>query len=58
MADCRRRVHHAMSAKNRVTVGKDVQPVYHHRVNHQPYCRSQPTRHEDVVSIITAGLEI
>jgi hypothetical protein len=51
MADCRRHVHDAMSAQHRVTAGQDVQPVHHHRIDHLPRCRSQPSRHEDVVSI-------
>jgi len=52
MAERRRHVHDAVSAQRRVTAGQDVQPVHRHRVDHQPRCRSQPTRHEDVVSII------
>lgn len=48
-----RHVRDAVSAQHRVTTGQDVQPVYNHRVDHLSYCWSQPTRHQDVVSMVT-----
>jgi len=48
-----RHVRDAVSAQHRVTTGQDVQPVYNYRVDHLPHSWSQPTRHEDVVSMMT-----